>query len=133
MRHLKTAGTLIVFILAIATVLPAQLTETPEPGQVRTFQISAENYRFSPFNIIVNQGDKVRFVITAADHDYEFRLKAYDVKEKIQQGVPATINFTAGHAGKFTFSGSGLAHRMHGNMKGTLVVKGLATKKKKKG
>ena len=93
MRHFRVGVAVVVFTLMLAAVLPAQLTETVAPGQVRTFQITAENYRFSPFNIIVNQNDKVRFVITAADHDYEFRLKAYDIKEKVAQGIPATINW----------------------------------------
>jgi plastocyanin len=113
----------------LAAALPAQLTETLTPGQVRTFQIAAQNYSFSPFNIIVNQGDKVRFVITAGDRDYEFKLKEYDIKEKLQQGVPATIDFTATQAGTFTFSSQSMMHR---GMKGTLVVKGLTEKKKKK-
>ena len=129
MRYFKVGVAVVVFILLLTPVLPAQLTEPVVPGQVRTFQIAAENYAFSPFNIIVNQGDKVRFVITAADHDYEFRLKAYDIKEKVEQGVPATINFTASRAGTFTFTSPGLVHR---SMKGTLVVRGLSEKKKKK-
>ena len=116
-------------MLILGSVLQAQLTETKTPGQVRTFQITAQNYSFSPFNIIVNQGEKVRFVITAGDRDYEFRLKAYDIKEKIQQGVPATIDLTATKAGTFTFNSPGMVHR---TMKGTLVVKGLSEKKKKK-
>jgi plastocyanin len=128
MRHWKIGLGVVVFTLMLTSALPAQLTETPAPGEVRTFQITAENYRFSPFNIIVNQGDKVRFVITAGDHDYEFKLKAYGIKQKIQQGVPATINFTATKAGTFDFSSPGMVHR---GMKGTLVVKGLTTKKKK--
>jgi plastocyanin len=129
MRHLKVGLAVVVFTLIIGSVLQAQLTETKTPGQVRTFQITAQNYSFSPFNIIVNQGEKVRFVITAGDRDYEFRLKAYDIKEKIQQGVPATIDFTATKAGTFTFNSPGMVHR---TMKGTLVVKGLSEKKKKK-
>lgn len=129
MRHLKVGLAVVILTLIMASVLPAQLTETPVPGEVRTFQISAENYEFNPFNVIVNQGDKVRLVITAGDRDYEFRLKAYDIKQKIQQGVPATINFTATQAGKFTFDSPGLMHR---SLKGTLVVRGLTEKKKKK-
>src|SRR5215472_12121211 len=90
MRHFRVGVAVVAFALMLAPVLPAQLTETPEPGQTRTFQLTAENYQFSPFNIIVNRGDKVRFVVTAADRDYEFKLKAYDIKEKVAQGVPAT-------------------------------------------
>lgn len=129
MRHFKIGVALVVFALMLAPVLPAQLTDTVTPGQVRTFQLTAENYQFSPFNIIVNQGDKVRFVVTAADRDYEFKLKAYDIKEKVAQGVPSTIDFTATQAGTFTFTSPGLVHR---SMKGTLVVRGLSEKKKKK-
>ena len=129
MRHLKVGFAVVVLALMLATALQAQLTETVTPGQTRTFQISAENYRFSPFNIIVNQGDKVRFVVTASDHDYEFKLKGYDIKQKVEQGVPATIDFTATKAGTFTFNSPGMVHR---SMKGTLVVRGLMEKKKKK-
>jgi len=129
MRHLKVGFAVAALTLVLATAMQAQLTETVTPGQTRTFQITAENYRFSPFNIIVNQGDKVRFVVTAADHDYEFKLKAYDIKQKVEQGVPATIDFTASKAGTFTFDSPGMVHR---SMKGTLVVRGLTEKKKKK-
>jgi plastocyanin len=129
MRHLKVGFAVVVLMITLASALPAQLTETLTPGQVRTFQINAENYQFAPFTILVNQGDKVRFVITAGDRDYEFKLKGYDIKEKIQQGVPATIDFTATRAGTFAFSSPGLMHR---SMKGTLVVRGLTPKKKKK-
>jgi plastocyanin len=129
MRHLKVGFAAAVLMLSLAPVLPAQLNFTPEPGSVRTFQITAENYRFSPFNILVNQGDKVRFVVTATDRNYDFKLKAYDIKQKVEQGVPATIDFTATQAGTFTFDSPGMVHR---SMKGTLVVRGLTTKKKKK-
>lgn len=129
MRHLKVGFAVVVFTLILATALQAQLTETVTPGQTRTFQITAENYEFSPFNIIVNQGDKVRFVVTASDHDYEFKLKGYDIKQKVEQGVPATIDFTATKAGTFEFNSPGMVHR---SMKGTLVVRGLTEKKKKK-
>jgi plastocyanin len=129
MRYLKVGLAAAVLMLSLAPALPAQLNVTPEPGSVRTFQITAENYRFNPFNVLVNQGDKVRLVITAADRDYDFKLKAYDIKQKVEQGVPATIDFTASQAGTFTFDSPGMMHR---SMKGTLVVRGVTQKKKKK-
>jgi len=129
MRYLRVAAGVAGFMLSLASLLPAQLTKELVPGEVRTFEIVAEDYKFSPFNIIVNQGDKVQFVVTAGDRDYEFKLKAYDIKERVRQGVPATINFTATKAGTFTFTSPGLVHR---SMKGTLVVRGLVTKSKKK-
>jgi len=129
MRPFKWGAVLVLFVLTLAPSLRAQLMEQVVPGEVRVFQITAENYQFSPFTIIVNPGDKVRLVVTAVDRDYEFKLKSYDIHEKLKQGVATTINFTATDAGKFTFSSPGFVHR---DMKGTLVVKGVTEKKKKK-
>jgi len=128
MRLLKWGAFFAVLVLTLTPPLRAQLMEQVVPGQVRVFQITAENYQFSPFTIIVNPGDKVRLVVTAVDHDYEFKLKNFDIHEKLKQGTATTINFTATESGKFTFSSPGLVHR---DMKGTLVVKGVSEKKKK--
>ncbi|HEY6291728.1 MAG TPA: cupredoxin domain-containing protein [Terriglobia bacterium] len=128
MRQFKVGAAFALFVLALAPALRAQLMQQVVPGEVRVFQITAENYQFSPFTVIVNPGDRVRFVITAVDRDYEFKLKNFDIHEKLKQGVPTTVNFTATDSGKFTFSSPGIIHR---DMKGTLVVKGATEKKKK--
>jgi plastocyanin len=130
MRFLNSGAPLFVIIMIVALTprLQAQMLEQPAPGEVRVFQITAKKHAFNPFTIIVRPGDKVRFVITAVDHDYGFELKKYDIHEKLKQGVPTTINFTAGEPGKYTFSCPAMDCRtLHRGMKGTLVVKASAT------
>jgi plastocyanin len=126
MRFLKLVQVLLA-IIAVSLGLQAQMLESPAPGEVRIFQITAKKHEFNPFTIIVRPGDKVRFVITAVDRDYGFELKKYDIHEKLKQGVPTTINFTAGEPGKYTFSCPAVDCRtLHRGMKGTLVVKASA-------
>lgn len=127
MRFMKSGAVLFVLMMTFAPGLQAQMLEQPAPGEVRIFQITAKKHEFNPFTIIVRPGDKVRFVITAVDHDYGFELKKYHIHEKLKQGVPTTINFTASEAGKFTFNCPAIDCRtLHRGMKGTLVVKASA-------
>jgi plastocyanin len=126
MRLLKL-GSVLLAIIAFSVGLQAQMLESPAPGEVRVFQITAKKHEFNPFTIIVRPGDKVRFVITAVDRDYGFELKKFNVHEKLKQGVPTTINFTAAEAGKFTFDCPEMECRtLYRSMKGTLVVKASA-------
>jgi plastocyanin len=126
MRSLKL-GQVLLAIIVLSVGLQAQMLESPAPGEVRVFQIAAKKHEFNPFTIIVRPGDKVRFVITAVDRDYGFEFKKFDIHEKLKQGVPTTINFTAAEAGKFTFNCPEMECRtLYRSMKGTLVVKASA-------
>ncbi len=126
MRFLKL-GQVFLAIVAFSSGLQAQMLESPPPGEVRVFQITAKKHTFNPFTIIVRPGDKVRFVITAVDHDYGFELKKFNIHKKLKQGVPTIINFTAAETGKFTFNCPEMECRtLYRSMKGTLVVKASA-------
>jgi plastocyanin len=126
MRFLKL-GQVLLAIIAFGVGLQAQMLESPAPGEVRVFQITAKKHEFNPFTVIVRPGDKVRFVLTAVDRDYGFELKKFNIHERLKQGVPTTINFTAGETGKFTFNCPEMECRtLYRSMKGTLVVKASA-------
>jgi heme/copper-type cytochrome/quinol oxidase subunit 2 len=123
MRRLKTGVALLAFAL-VAPGIRAQMGAGSTADQPRVFQIRARNHSFSPNVIIVNKGDRVRLVVAAVDHDYGFELKAFHINQDLKQGTPATINFTADKAGKFTFRGSGIFSKVvYAKMKGTLEVK----------
>ncbi len=123
MRLVKLSRVLFAVII-FSLGLQAQMLESPAPGEVRIFQITAKKHEFNPFTIIVRPGDKVRFIVTAVDRDYAFELKRFHIHERLKQGVPTTINFTAAEAGKFTFSCPEVECRtLYRSMKGTLVVK----------
>lgn len=135
MRQWKTGVAFLVFFLALAPGLRAQMMSGSTADQPRVFQLKAKNNSFSPFVVIVKQGDRVKLVVTALDRDYGFKLKAFRISQKLKQNVPTTISFTADKVGRFTFRSptnppnvalekAPLLNHWHHEMKGTLVVKG---------
>jgi cytochrome c oxidase subunit II len=94
----------------------------PAATEENEVQITAKKYEFQPDIINVKQGDHVRLVITAKDHDHGFKLKAYNINQRLKKGVPTTIEFTADQAGTFPFECSVFCGLGHPHMKGKLVV-----------
>lgn len=129
MRRLKLILGFVLFALAVAPAIPAQMMEQVVPGEVRIFQIKLKHKGaapgFNPYLVIVRPEDKVRFVVTSVDKSCNFELKGLNVHQKLRKGVPTTINFTVPAEGKFDFycSGGVVKHELHREMKGTLVVK----------
>jgi cytochrome c oxidase subunit II len=112
------------FLPSIA-ILPDVMAAPPQSqgaGQVHEIQMTAKKYEFSPDPIRVKNGERVRLVITAIDHDHGFKLEAFNVEQKLKKGVPTTVEFTADKAGTFPFKCSVHCGIGHGRMKGTLIV-----------
>ncbi len=102
-------------LCAFAQTAPA----TAAPGEIK---VTAKKYEFSPSEIKVHQGDHVKLVITALDHDHGFKLEAFHVDQLLKKGHPATIEFVADKAGAFPFECSHFCGFGHKRMKGNLVV-----------
>jgi plastocyanin len=104
----KIAAVLVVCGLIAAAAVPV-LAQAAAPEQ--KFTIVAEQIGKSKFwipsNIMVNQGDKVTFVlkneIEGADITHGFELDAYGIKEVVTRGVPKTVTFTADKPGIFHY------------------------------
>lgn len=94
----------------------------PAPAQGKTIQMTARKYRFDPAVVTVKQGDRVKLIITAVDHDHGFNLAAYDIDQKLPKGVATPVEFTADKAGTFWFQCSNFCGIGHHKMKGKLVV-----------
>jgi cytochrome c oxidase subunit 2 len=99
---------------------------TPAAGAENEIQVTAKKYEFQPDVINVKQGDHVKLVITAKDHDHGFKLKAYNINRHLKKGVPTTIEFTADQAGTIPFECSVFCGLGHPHMKGKLVVEPAA-------
>jgi cytochrome c oxidase subunit 2 len=85
-------------------------------------KMTAKKYEFEPNVVTVKNGDRVRLVITALDHDHGFKLEAFKIDERLKKGIPTTIEFTADKTGTFPFECSHFCGVGHGKMKGKLVV-----------
>jgi cytochrome c oxidase subunit II len=85
-------------------------------------QVTLRKYEFSPGSLRVRKGERVKLVMTAADHDHGFKLDDFDINQKIPKGTTVVVEFTADKAGTFQFRCSNVCGIGHRGMKGTLVV-----------
>lgn len=93
-----------------------------DPNDFKEFKITAKQFEFDPSIIEANKGDKVRLIVTSMDVPHGFSIPEYGINERLDPGVPKTIEFVADMGGTFTvycsvFCGSG-----HSGMKGKLIV-----------
>lgn len=92
-----------------------------DQGQ-KVYTIHGGSYYFSPNQITVNKGDKVKIVFTADSGFHDFVLDEFNVKtERVSGGQTASAEFTADKTGSFEFYCSVGNHRAMG-MKGQLIV-----------
>ena len=109
------------FLLATSMVRGGPAQNAPEAVGIET-KMTAKKYEFDPNVITVKNGERVKLVITALDHDHGFKLGAFKIDEKLKKGTPTTIEFTADKVGTFPFECSHFCGVGHGKMKGKLVV-----------
>ena len=92
-------------------------------GEVKTFEVKADAYKFIPGTITVNQGDKVIIKAIAVDKDHGFYIKQYKIDQLMPKGQWVTIEFVADRAGEFTIRCSKFCGWKHFWMTGKLIVK----------
>ena len=89
-----------------------------------TFNVTGGSFYYTPNEIRVKQGDKVKIVFTNAGGMHNFTLEAFNVQTKtINTGESDTVEFTANKKGTFEFycAVGGGYHRMKGQI-GVLIV-----------
>jgi plastocyanin len=84
--------TLTIFFAGLAGVAAASLQATAQtsPNEIK---VTAKKYEFNPRTIKVKQGDHVRLVVTALDHDHGFKLEAFNIEQLLKKGEAVTIEF----------------------------------------
>lgn len=99
-----------------------QQSEIVSPS-VKTFNLSARQWEFSPSVITVDAGDTVRLIITSADVDHGFFLPAFGVDEFLQAGKTVSVEFVADKVGTYSFRCNIFCGAGHSGMTGTLIVR----------
>ncbi|MDR9852677.1 cupredoxin domain-containing protein [Paenibacillus sp. VCA1] len=87
-------------------------------GDVKEITVNAKSFEFSPNEIKVKKGDKVK--ITLKNTDGAHGLEIPEFKVNLQKDGSA--EFTADKAGTFDFDCSVMCGAGHGDMKGKLIV-----------
>ena len=74
----------IVFASLVAVAAASfQTTAQTNPNEIK---MTAKKYEFNPSAIKVKQGDHVRLVVTALDHDHGFKLEAFNIDQLLKKG-----------------------------------------------
>lgn len=92
-------------------------------GEMKTFEVKADNYKFNPDTITVNQGDRVVIKAISIDKDHGIGIKALNINKNLPKGKWVTIEFTADKKGEFTIRCSKFCGWKHFWMNGKLIVK----------
>ena len=121
MNRLNTC--LAVSLLAVSMAQGRSPQNAPQAAGSE-IKMTAKKYEFDPNVITVKNGERVKLVITALDHDHGFKLEGFKIDQILKKGTPTTIEFTADKVGTFPFQCSHFCGIGHGKMKGKLVVTG---------
>lgn len=89
---------------------------------VKEITVTASNFKFSPTEIKVNKGDKVKIILKNTQGFHDLVIDEFNVQTKsIGAGLEDTVEFTADKAGTFEYYCSIGNHRAMG-MVGKLIV-----------
>jgi len=92
-------------------------------GGIREVNVRAFQFNFDPNPIIVNQGEKVRLIVTSTDVAHGIAIPKYRINARIFPGRPTNVEFVADKAGTFPFVCSVSCGAGHSSMRGKLIVR----------
>lgn len=98
-------------------------TGEPAAGEIKIFNVSGQNFSFTPDEIRVKKGDKVKVNFTnAGGWPHDFVADAFNARTtQVSAGGSSSVEFVADKTGTFEYYCSVGQHRQNG-MKGKLIV-----------
>lgn len=112
------------FALAMAAMvaLTASMVPARGDGAIKTVEITAKRFEFSPNKVTLKKGETVKIHVTSQDVTHGLFLRALKIDTDIPAGQSVDVTVTPTQVGSFTaichhFCGAG-----HGNMKMTFEV-----------
>lgn len=91
-------------------------------GETREFTIIAKQWDFTPGEIKVSKGDKVRLTLKTVDVTHGFALPEFGIFERMDPGNVVTVEFVADKEGEFSFFCNVPCGQGHSAMGGKIVV-----------
>lgn len=119
-----TRARIVTIGLFVALAIVVWLVPIPVSAKPVTHEITltADQFSFDPPVLKVNQGDRVRLTLHAADVVHGFYLDAYGLKTRVEPGISQQVEFVANQPGKFRYRCSVSCGSLHPFMIGELVV-----------
>ena len=123
MKRLGISVVICTFMLGIVAAVGRPLAAQNQAApSVHEIKMTVKKYEYSPSEIHVKQGEKVRLLITALDHKHGIELKDFNVKSDLEEKKETAVEFVASKTGTFEFKCSVYCGMGHGKVKGKLVV-----------
>jgi len=141
MRGMVIAGTIAMGLALVPAggVAAARRARRSRTDETQTIEVSAKKYEFTPSEIRVKKGSKVRLEVHSTDEEHGIKLNVYpegskdrstpglvfDYPEengKVQKGKDQILEFVAEKTGTYEFKCAKLCGIHHGRMKGKLIV-----------
>ncbi len=121
---MKTLMSMIMFgaLGIVLTLVLFQSVKAAEPGAVREWTITAQQFGYTPATFRVNKGDQVKITLKAEDVSHGFYLDGYDVSIVARPKEDAHVEFDANKIGKFPYRCSETCGSLHPFMVGELTV-----------
>ena len=85
-------------------------------------EVTAENWEFTPAEIRVKKGDRVRLKVRSIDVEHGLKIPRLNIQEVLLPGELVDIEFVAEGVGEFPFSCSVYCGEGHGGMEGVIIV-----------
>ena len=116
-KYIIIAG--IIIILAIAGIFASKsfTGNVIKEQEIKEFTVKAFKFGYSPDEIIVNKGDKVRIKIENTDVLHGIRIQDLKIRGN------DIIEFSADKTGEFDWYCNNMCGKGHMQMKGKLIVK----------
>lgn len=119
---MKPRVSLLLLLTAGLAVAFAPLPVPTATPQVRTFQVDAGQFAYSPSELFVNPGDTVTIRLVSTDVVHGIYIDGYDISLEADPGQTATLTFVADKPGSFRFRCNVTCGAMHPFMIGKLTV-----------
>lgn len=113
---------LLPFLLLAGGVWLIPLDWLAAAPQTRQVTLTASQFAFDPPVLHVNRGDRVILTLQAADVVHGLYLDGYDIRARVEPGLPKQLEFVADRSGKFRYRCSVSCGTLHPFMIGELVV-----------
>lgn len=126
----------------LAFSAPARLARDSQErpsGEAQVIEVTARKYAFTPAEIHVTKGSKVRLKVHSTDEAHGIKLNLYpegnqdksspglvlehpQENGKVQKGKDQVLDFVAQRAGTYAFKCARVCGVHHGRMRGKLIV-----------
>jgi cytochrome c oxidase subunit 2 len=92
-------------------------------GETKEFEIIASNWDWTPAQIEVNKGDRVKLKLKSIEGTHGFSLYDFGINERLVPGKEVEVEFIADKTGRFVYFCNIPCGQGHGGMSGFLIVK----------